>query len=69
MLRRLAALLTGLVLATGAQAATKAERCARYQEQLARVEAAKRRGGSEAHQHKLEAQRQKILAGQAKYKC
>lgn len=53
----------------GAGAATKAERCEKYRVELARVDEAKRRGGSEAHLHKLESKRQKILAARAKHHC
>jgi hypothetical protein len=52
-----------------AAAATKAERCEKYKEELARIEEAKRRGGSEARLHKLESKRQKILAARAKHHC
>ena len=36
---------------------------------LVRIDRAKKRGGSEARLHKLEAQRQKVLAAQAKHRC
>jgi len=52
-----------------AAAATKAERCEKYKEELVRIEKAKAKGGSEARLHKLEAQRQKVLAAQAKHHC
>jgi hypothetical protein len=52
-----------------ASAVTRAERCAKYAEELTRIERAKARGGSEARLHKLEAQRQKILAAKAKHHC
>jgi hypothetical protein len=52
-----------------AVAATKAEKCARYNEQLAHIAAEMREGGSKARQHKLEARRQKVLARKAKLGC
>ena len=52
-----------------AAAVTHAERCAKYHEELRRIEEAKKRGGSEARLHKLESQRQKVLAAVAKHKC
>ena len=62
-------LLVAALYVPGASAATKAERCAKYKEELVRIEKAKAKGGSEARLHKLEAQRQKVLAGQAKHHC
>ena len=53
----------------GAAAASKAERCAKYKEQLARIEEAKRETTDKARLHKLESRRQKVLAGQAKHGC
>lgn len=53
----------------GAPAATKAERCARYNEELAQIEEAKKKTRNEARLHKLESKRQKILAGKAKHHC
>ena len=47
-----------IALAAGipaAPAATKAERCEKYKEELVRIEKAKAKGGSEARLHKLEA--------------
>ena len=52
-----------------AAAATKAERCARYNEELAQIEEAKKKTSNEARLHRLESKRQKILAGKAKHKC
>lgn len=68
-MKRALIILAAAAFIPGAQAASKAERCAKYKEELVRVEEAKRRGGSEAHLHKLEAKRQKILAAQAKHRC
>ena len=66
-------LLLALALAAAsmpqASAATHAERCAKYKTELAEIAEAKKRGGSEAHMHKLEAKRQKVLAAQAKHRC
>ena len=65
-------LLVLLVLAGsvgGASAATKAERCAKYNEELAHIDEAKKKTTNEARLHKLESKRQKILAGKAKHKC
>ena len=65
-------LLVLLVLAgsvAGASAATKAERCAKYNEEIAQIEEAKKKTSNEARLHKLESKRQKILAGKAKHKC
>lgn len=61
-----------LVLAgsvAGAAAATRAERCAKYNEEIAHIEEAKRKTTNEARLHKLESKRQKLLAGKAKHKC
>ena len=61
-----------LALAVGwssASAATKAERCEKYKEQLRRIDAAKRGTSDKARLHKLESRRQKVLAGQARNKC
>ena len=66
---RLLILLAAVAWLPPAAAVTKAERCAKYGEELARIEKAKNRGGSEARLHKLEAQRQKVLAAQAKHRC
>lgn len=66
---RLLALLAALACIPPVAAATRAERCARYNEELVRIEKAKKRGGSEARLHKLEAQRQKVLAYKAKHHC
>lgn len=66
------ALLIFLAVAAGippASAATKAERCEKYKEQLRRLEQAKRETSDKARLHKLESRRQKVLAGQAKNKC
>ena len=52
-----------------AAAATKAERCAKYNEELVQIEEAKKKTTNEARLHKLESKRQKILAGKAKHKC
>jgi len=52
-----------------AAAATKAERCAKYNEELAQIEVAKKKTNNEARLHKLESKRQRILAGKAKHKC
>jgi len=62
-------LVAAALVLPGALAATKAERCEKYREELARIEEAKRRGGSEARLHKLESKRQKILAARAKHHC
>jgi hypothetical protein len=66
------ALLILLAVATfipAAAAASKEERCAKYSEQLKRIDEAKRETTDKARLHKLESRRQKILAGQAKHKC
>ena len=68
-MKALAILLAFAVLVPSAAAASKAERCAKYAEQLHEIEEAKKRGGSEARMHKLESKRQKILAARAKHKC
>ena len=65
-------LLVFLVLAASvasASAATRAERCAKYNEEIAQIEEAKKKTTNEARLHKLESKRQKILAGKAKHKC
>jgi len=61
-----------LVLAASvasASAGSKAERCAKYNEELAQIEEAKKKTHNEVRLHKLESKRQKILAGKAKHKC
>ena len=66
------ALLLALAVAVGipsAAAATKAERCEKYAEELVKIEKAKAKGGGEARMHKLESKRQKILAAKAKHHC
>jgi hypothetical protein len=68
-MRRLLLLLALAACAPGASAATRAERCAKYKAELAEIAEAKKRGGSDAHMHKLEAKRQKVLAAQAKHRC
>jgi len=67
--KRLIAVLVLAGSVAGASAATKAERCAKYNEELAQIEAAKKKTTNEARLHKLESKRQKILAGKAKHKC
>ena len=67
LLLAIAAFVPALVSPTSA--ATKAERCEKYAEELAKIEKAKARGGSEARMHKLESKRQKILAAKAKHHC
>ena len=65
-------LLVLLVLAgsvASASAATKAERCAKYNEEIAQIEEAKKKATNEARLHKLESKRQKLLARKAKHKC
>ena len=68
-MRRMLLLLGVTLVIPAASAATKAERCEKYKEELVRIEKAKAKGGSEARLHKLEAQRQKVLAAQAKHHC
>ena len=66
-------LLLALALATAcippALAETHAERCAKYKAELGEIAEAKKRGGSEARMHKLEAKRQKVLAAMSKHRC
>jgi hypothetical protein len=63
-------LLLGVTLAIpAASAATRAERCEKSNEELARIEEAKKRTTNEARLHQLESKRQKLLAGKAKHKC
>ena len=66
---RFAILLVALTCIPAASAATKAERCAKYNEELAQIEEAKKKTTNEARLHRLESKRQKILAGKAKYHC
>ena len=66
---RLALLLAAAAWLPPAAAATHAERCAKYAGELTRIERAKARGGSDARLHKLESQRQKVLAAQARHRC
>jgi enolase len=68
-MKRLLLVLAVTFAIPGASAATRAERCEKYNEELARIEEAKKRTTSEARLHKLESKRQKILAGKAKHKC
>jgi len=62
-------LVAAAVYLPGAVAATKAERCAKYNAELVQIDEAKKRGGGEARLHKLESKRQKILAAKAKHHC
>jgi len=66
---RSAILLVAFACIPAASAATKAERCAKYNEELAQIEEAKKKTTNEARLHKLESKRQKILAGKSRYKC
>jgi len=66
---RLLILIAAVAWLSPAAAVTHAERCAKYHEELVRIEEAKKRGGSEARMHKLESQRQKVLSLRAKHKC
>ncbi len=68
-MRKLLILLTVASWIPGAAAATKAERCAKYNEELAQIEEAKKKTTNETRLHKLESKRQKILAGKSKHKC
>ena len=68
-MRTLLVLIAAALCAPYAAAATKAERCAKYNEEIAQIEEAKRKTTNEARLHKLESKRQKILAGKAKHKC
>lgn len=68
-MKRLIAVLALAGWVAGASAATKAERCAKYNEELVQIEEAKKKTTNEARLHKLESKRQKILAGKAKHKC
>ncbi len=68
-MKRMLLLLAVTFAIPGALAATRAERCEKYNEELARIEEAKKHTTGEARLHKLEAKRQKILAGKAKHKC
>ena len=68
-MRKLVIVLAAAVCIPAASAATKAERCAKYNEELAQIEEAKRKTSNEARLHKLESKRQKILAGKSKHKC
>jgi hypothetical protein len=68
-MRALLILLAAAVFVPSAAAASREERCAKYKEQLARIEEAKRETTDKARLHKLESRRQKVLAGQTKHKC
>ena len=68
-MRRALLLAAVVICVPAASAATKAERCAKYNEELVHIDEAKKRGGSEARLHKLESKRQKILAAKAKHHC
>ena len=68
-MRTLLLLLAAAVFVPGAAAASKEERCAKYKEQLRRLDEQKRETTDKARLHKLESRRQKVLAGQAKHKC
>jgi len=68
-MKRLLILLAVAACIPAASAATKAERCAKYNEELAQIEEAKKKTSNEARLHRLESKRQKILAGKAKHKC
>ena len=68
-MKRLLILLAAAAFVPAAAAASKEERCAKYKEQLRRLEEAKRETTDKARLHKLESRRQKVLAGQAKHHC
>jgi hypothetical protein len=68
-MRALLVAIAAALYAPYSAAATKAERCAKYNEELAQIETAKKKTSNEARLHKLEAKRQKILAGKAKHHC
>ncbi|HXU41462.1 MAG TPA: hypothetical protein VN675_04000 [Burkholderiales bacterium] len=68
-MRRVLVLLAAMACVPAATAATRAERCEKYNEELVRIEKAKKKTGSEVRLHKLEAQRQKVLAFKAKHHC
>lgn len=68
-MKRLLVLLAVAACVPAASAATRAERCAKYNEELAQIEAAKKKTTNETRLHKLESKRQKILAGKSKHKC
>jgi hypothetical protein len=68
-MKTLLLVLAAAVFVPSAAAASKEERCAKYREQLRRLDEAKRETTDKARLHKLESRRQKVLAGQAKNKC
>ena len=68
-MKALLLLLAAAVFIPSAAAASKEERCAKYAEQLRRIEEAKKDTTDKARLHKLESRRQKVLAGQAKHRC
>jgi hypothetical protein len=68
-MKTLLLVLAAAVFVPSAAAASKEERCAKYKEQLRRLDEAKRETTDKARLHKLESRRQKVLAGQAKNKC
>jgi len=68
-MKRMLILLAAAAFIPDAAAASKEARCAKYKEQLARIEEAKKETSDKARLHKLESKRQKILAGQAKHHC
>ena len=68
-MKALLILLAAAVFAPSAAAASKEARCEKLKEQLRRIEEAKKETSDKARLHKLESRRQKVLAGQSKYKC
>jgi hypothetical protein len=68
-MKTLLLVLAAAVFVPSAAAASKEERCAKYREQLRRLDEAKRETTDKARLHKLESRRQKVLAGQAKNRC
>lgn len=68
-MRALLMLLAAAVMMPAAVAASREAHCEKLKEQLRRIEEAKRETKDQARLHKLESRRQKVLAGQAKYKC
>jgi len=68
-MKALLLLLAAALFVPAAVAASKEERCAKYKEQLRRLDEQKRETTDKARLHKLESRRQKVLAGQAKHKC
>ena len=68
-MKTLLILVAAALFVPDAAAASKEARCAKYKEQLRRIDEQKAETKDKARLHKLESRRQKVLAGQVKHGC